>query len=85
MVVAVVSRQPGGEATTLFQYRILGIEAGGHMQVDQADQVEGGGVDQHPANAQLPGGIKQAGRQQRSSGWLCACSSGPAAAGGPAP
>jgi len=34
-------RQPGGEATTLFQQWILGIEAGGQMQQPQADQGEG--------------------------------------------
>jgi hypothetical protein len=35
------------------------------MQEHQADQGKGGGVDQHPSAAQLPGSIKQAGLQQR--------------------
>lgn len=34
------------------------------MEQHQADQGEGGGIDQRPADPQLPGGIVQAQRQQ---------------------
>jgi hypothetical protein len=58
--------QLAAETGTAFQQRIVGPQLHGDLQQGQAEQGEGGGIDQGARQAQLPGGIQQL---QWEQGW----------------
>jgi hypothetical protein len=58
--------QLAAEAGAVFEQRIVGAELSGDLEQGQAEQGEGGGIDQGASEAHLPGGIEQL---QREQGW----------------